>query len=97
LAGYLGIYGNTVILDHGQGVFSLYSHLSRITASEGDLLPQDGVLGASGTTGMAGGDHLHFSMLINGIFVNPLEWWDASWLDNNIEAMLPPATTKSQE
>jgi len=39
----------------------------------------------TGTTGMAGGDHLHFSMLVNGVFVTPIEWWDQHWIDVTIE------------
>jgi murein DD-endopeptidase MepM/ murein hydrolase activator NlpD len=87
-ADYLGIYGNLVILDHGQGVFSLYSHLSQIKANPGDILERGAVLGQTGTTGMAGGDHLHFSMLVNGIFTDPLEWWDPNWLRVSIEEYL---------
>ncbi|MBU0483492.1 MAG: M23 family metallopeptidase [Proteobacteria bacterium] len=83
-ADYLGIYGNVIIIDHGQGVFTLYSHLSRIDVAVGDMVEQDAGIGLSGASGMAGGDHLHFSVLINGIFVNPLEWWDAQWLKINI-------------
>ena len=83
-ADYLGIYGNTVILDHGQGVFSLYSHLSRIDTTKDTLVAKDELIGHSGATGMAGGDHLHFSMLIHGIFVTPKEWWDQHWIDVNI-------------
>ncbi len=80
----LGIYGNTVILDHGQGVFSLYSHLSQIKVQKDDRVNEDTVLGLTGTSGLAGGDHLHFSMIVNGIFVDPLEWWDSHWLKVNI-------------
>ena len=87
-ADYLGIYGNTVILDHGQGVCSLYSHLSRIDVQEGDSVESNTVIGRSGATGMAGGDHLHFSMLVNGIFVTPVEWWDQHWIDVNINDVL---------
>lgn len=87
-ADYLGIYGNMVIVDHGQGVFSLYGHLSQIKVAPGDLVKKDGLLGISGNTGMAGGDHLHFAILINGIFVNPLDWWDRNWLRLNIEQYL---------
>lgn len=87
-ADYLGIYGNMVILDHGLGVFSLYSHMSTIDVKPGDLVEKGGILGATGKTGMAGGDHLHFSMLVNGIMVNPLEWWDESWLDLHILSYL---------
>jgi murein DD-endopeptidase MepM/ murein hydrolase activator NlpD len=87
-ADYLGIYGNTVILDHGLGVFSLYSHLSQIGVVVDDIVEKGQGLGASGTSGMAGGDHLHFSILINGVLVDPLEWWDAQWLDINILSYL---------
>jgi murein DD-endopeptidase MepM/ murein hydrolase activator NlpD len=87
-ADYLGIYGNMVLLDHGQGVFSLYSHLSQINVSPQDALEQGVVLGLTGTSGMAGGDHLHFSILVNGIFVTPKEWWDQHWLDVTIEEPL---------
>ena len=87
-ADYLGIYGNTVILDHGQGIFSLYSHLSEIVVAVGELKEKGNVLGLSGSTGMAGGDHLHFSILVNGIFVTPLEWWDKQWLKLNIDDIL---------
>lgn len=83
-ADYLGIYGNMVIVDHGQGVFSLYSHLSKISVAVGETVGQGAELGNTGTSGMAGGDHLHFAVLVNGIFVNPLEWWDQSWLELNI-------------
>jgi murein DD-endopeptidase MepM/ murein hydrolase activator NlpD len=88
---YLGIYGNSVILDHGLGVFSLYSHLSQINISLDDILNKGDVLGNSGTSGMAGGDHLHFSMLVNGIFVDPKEWWDQRWIDVTIDGPLADA------
>ena len=87
-AGYLGIYGNTVILDHGQGVFSLYSHLSRIDAIVDEIVDQGKVIAYSGATGMAGGDHLHFSMLISGVFTNPIEWMDQNWIELNIKDIL---------
>jgi len=84
-ADYLGIYGNMVLVDHGQGIFSLYSHLSQINVSVGDTVDKKTVLGLTGTTGMAGGDHLHFSMLVNGVFVTPKEWWDQHWIEVTIE------------
>jgi murein DD-endopeptidase MepM/ murein hydrolase activator NlpD len=83
-AGELGIYGNTVIIDHGLGLMSLYAHLSAIDASVGKTVAKSDKIGYSGTTGLAGGDHLHFSILAGGRFVNPVEWWDASWIHNNI-------------
>ncbi|MCL7488806.1 MAG: M23 family metallopeptidase [Desulfobulbaceae bacterium] len=87
-ADYMGIYGNTVILDHGQGVFSLYSHLSRIDTLVEDVVDQGTLIAYSGATGMAGGDHLHFSIVINGVFANPLEWMDQNWIDININDIL---------
>ena len=87
-ADYLGIYGNMILVDHGQGVFSLYSHLSQINVKPGDNVEPGGLLGLTGTTGMAGGDHLHFSMLVHGIFVTPKEWWDQNWIDVTIEEPL---------
>jgi murein DD-endopeptidase MepM/ murein hydrolase activator NlpD len=84
-ADYLGIYGNMVMIDHGQGVFSLYSHLSQIDAVPDDQVDRGTVIGLTGTTGMAGGDHLHFSVLVNGVFVTPKEWWDQNWIDVTIE------------
>ncbi len=87
-ADYLGIYGNMVLIDHGQGVFSLYSHLSQINVAPGIEVDKKSVIGLTGTTGMAGGDHLHFSMLINGIFVMPKEWWDEHWIEVTIETPL---------
>lgn len=87
-AEYLGIYGYTVIIDHGQGVFSLYSHLSRIDTEVNTMLNKNDLLGHTGISGMTGGDHLHFSMIIHGVFVTHLEWWDQSWLNTNIKAFI---------
>jgi murein DD-endopeptidase MepM/ murein hydrolase activator NlpD len=82
----LGIYGNCVILDHGLGVTSLYGHLSEIDVAVGDLVERGQVIGHSGATGFAGGDHLHFAILVGGVYVDPLEWWDAKWVHERVEA-----------
>lgn len=82
--GALGIYGNTVIIDHGLGVFSLYGHLSSIATSVGKTVAKGEKIGHSGMSGLAGGDHLHFSMIVGGQFVNPQEWWDPHWLKDNL-------------
>jgi murein DD-endopeptidase MepM/ murein hydrolase activator NlpD len=84
-AGELGIYGKAVVLDHGQGLTSLYGHLSSIRVSKGQDVQKGDILGATGSTGLAGGDHLHFSILVNGVFVNPIEWWDGHWIRDNIQ------------
>jgi murein DD-endopeptidase MepM/ murein hydrolase activator NlpD len=94
-ADYLGIYGNTVILDHGLGLFSLYGHMSRIAVNKGDQVNKGQVIGATGLTGLAGGDHLHFGMYLWGTPVNPAEWWDAAWVQKKI--MEPLAATKVTE
>ena len=84
----LGIYGNCVILDHGMGVQSLYGHLSSFEVQEGQDVKKGQALGRSGQTGLAGGDHLHFSMMVNGQFVNATEWWDPHWIEDRITRKL---------
>ena len=84
LAEYFGIYGNTVVIDHGGGLMSLYSHLSSLDVEPGQEVARGDILGKTGKTGLAGGDHLHFSMLLWGMQVNPLEWWDQHWIDQRI-------------
>ncbi|HEY8535644.1 MAG TPA: M23 family metallopeptidase, partial [Vicinamibacterales bacterium] len=83
-ADYLGIYGNCVIVDHGLGVQSLYAHLSSIDVSVGQEVAMGDQLGRSGMTGLAGGDHLHFTMLVNGNPVNPVDWWSSQWMEDRI-------------
>ncbi|MBI3784300.1 MAG: M23 family metallopeptidase [Deltaproteobacteria bacterium] len=84
----LGIYGNTVVLDHGLGIFSLYGHLSTIAVHVGDPVGVKQTLGQTGETGLAGGDHLHFSIMLHGIHVDPVEWWDAHWLRDHVTSKL---------
>ncbi len=86
--GSLGIYGQTVILDHGLGLFSMYSHLSQVAVRAGDRVAKGGILGNTGSTGLAGGDHLHFSILIHHTFADPIEWWDPHWIQDNITLKL---------
>ena len=88
LAEYFGIYGNTVILDHGYGLMTLYAHLSDIEVQPDLDVARGARLGRTGDTGLAGGDHLHFSVLLHGLQVNPLEWWDAKWIENRIAGKL---------
>ncbi|NNL86203.1 MAG: M23 family metallopeptidase [Myxococcales bacterium] len=87
----LGIYGNCVVLDHGLGLSSLYAHLSRIDVAVGDEVEKSQELGRSGATGLAGGDHLHFAIMVAGTYVDPKEWWDPRWVRDHIEARLKPA------
>jgi len=89
----LGIYGNCIIIDHGLGLQSLYGHLSQIGVRKGESVSKGQIIGHTGATGMAGGDHLHLSILVGGQQVNPLEWWDPNWLKNNISNKLVLAGT----
>jgi hypothetical protein len=87
-AGDLGIYGNSVILDHGLGLFTLDIHLSSIDVKVGDSVAKRQVLGKTGETGLAAGDHLHFGVYLDGVAVLPVEWWDQKWIDDNITPKL---------
>ena len=90
-AGPLTIYGNAVIVDHGLGLQTLYGHLSSIEVKEGADVKQGQELGRTGTTGLAVGDHLHFEVLIQGVSVTPVEWWDAKWIRDHIGRPLQEA------
>jgi len=86
--GELGIYGNLIVIDHGLGLMSLYSHLSDIKVKSGDLVTKGQCIGLTGTTGLAFGDHLHMGILVGGVEVTPLEWIDAKWIRDNITGRL---------
>jgi murein DD-endopeptidase MepM/ murein hydrolase activator NlpD len=88
LAEYFGIYGNTVLIDHGAGLISLYGHLSSIDVKPGQSVKKKDILGKSGETGLAGGDHLHFGMFLQGVPVDPREWWDAKWIQDHVHDRL---------
>jgi murein DD-endopeptidase MepM/ murein hydrolase activator NlpD len=88
LARYFGIYGNTVVIDHGLGLMSLSAHLSSIEVTEGQSVERGERIGRTGATGLAGGDHLHFTALVHGMPVNPIEWWDPKWIRDRITSKL---------
>lgn len=92
--GYIGIYGNTVVIDHGFGLLSTYSHLNTIGTEKGKTISKGDIIGHTGLTGLAGGDHLHFGMIIHDTFVNPVEWWDPAWIKNNISKKIKEITSK---
>jgi hypothetical protein len=85
LAAPLGIYGNCIVVDHGYGLQSIYGHLSAIAVKEGEMVKRGQEMGKSGSTGLAGGDHLHFSMQVGGVQVSPVEWWDEHWIKDHIQ------------
>jgi len=83
-AGDLGIYGNTVIIDHGMGIATLYGHMSTLDVKVGDTVEKNGIIGRTGETGLAAGDHLHYGVYVNGVAVRPTEWWDDKWIKDNV-------------
>jgi murein DD-endopeptidase MepM/ murein hydrolase activator NlpD len=91
LARYFGIYGNAVAIDHGYGLLTLYGHLSSIDVEEGQTVERGQTIGRSGATGLAGGDHLHFTVLLQGLPVNPSEWWDDHWIHDRLKLKLGDA------
>ena len=91
-AGNLGIYGNTVVIDHGLGLQSLYAHLSSMNVAAGETVARGVEIGRSGMTGLAGGDHLHFAILLAGHPVNPAEWWDPRWVEDRVERKIREAS-----
>jgi len=93
----LGIYGKAVIIDHGLGLQSLYGHLSEIAVEKGQRVDKGDILGRTGATGLAGGDHLHFEMMISGVPVTPVEWWDGSWIEKNIGPKAKKAREKKEQ
>ena len=73
-SGWYGGYGNTVILEHGDGLTTLYAHASRLYVSEGEVVRKGAVIAAIGTTGLSTGPHLHFEVRRSGEPVEPLDY-----------------------
>jgi len=90
-ARFFGIYGNAVVIDHGYGLSTIYGHMSSIAVTEGQKIARGAIIGKTGETGLAGGDHLHFSTILQGLPVNPIEWSDGHWIQDRIARKLGPA------
>ncbi len=86
-----GIYGNMPMIDHGLGLYSLYGHCSEILVKEGDMVKAGEIIAKTGASGLALGDHLHFGILVQGIAVRPVEWFDARWIQTNIDNVFKEA------
>ena len=95
--GDLGIYGNTVIIDHGMGLFTLYSHLSSIDIKAGERVEQGQPLGKTGETGLAAGDHLHFGVYLHGAPILPVEWWDEKWIRDNVQPKIEGRSSEAAD
>jgi murein DD-endopeptidase MepM/ murein hydrolase activator NlpD len=88
----LGIFGNCIVLDHGYGLQSIYGHLREIDVKVGDMVQKGHKMGMEGQTGLAGGVHLHFSLQVDGVQVNPREWWDEHWIQDRVMSKLAPGS-----
>jgi murein DD-endopeptidase MepM/ murein hydrolase activator NlpD len=88
LAGYFGIYGNTVVIDHGYGLLTVYGHLASFAVKAGDAVTRGQVIAQSDSSGLAAGDHLHFSVVLLGEQVDAREWWDPHWIEDRLQAKL---------
>ncbi len=86
-----GIYGNMPMIDHGLGLYTLYGHCSELLVNEGDEVSAKQAIAKTGASGLALGDHLHFGILVQGIEVRPVEWFDASWIRKNIDNIFKKA------
>ena len=93
----LGIYGNCVVLDHGYSLQSIYGHMRQIDVKVGDMVKKGQKMGIAGSTGLAGGVHVHFSMQIDGVQTNPREWWDEHWIRDRILSKLDPSLAASMK
>ncbi|MBY0087442.1 M23 family metallopeptidase [Brevibacillus brevis] len=78
LADSLYLTGNTIIIDHGLNIFSIYAHLSKLEVKTGQEVKQGQVIGQMGSTGFSTGPHLHYGMLVGNTYVNPQPFFDAS-------------------
>jgi murein DD-endopeptidase MepM/ murein hydrolase activator NlpD len=86
-----GIYGNMPMIDHGLGLYSLYGHCSQLLVNEGDEVEAGQSIAKTGVSGLALGDHLHFGLLVQGIEVRPVEWFDKGWIRKNIDKIFKDA------
>ena len=90
LADRLHIYGNAVIINHGQGISSSYNHLSEIHVKAGERVENGQRIGLMGATGQATGSHLHWGMVVNGVAVAPEEWTERDFSSPAVESLFHP-------
>ena len=88
LAESLHLYGKSVVINHGQGVSTSYSHLSELRVEPGDRVKKGQLVGLMGATGQTTGPHLHWGMVVNGVAVAPEEW-----IENDFSSVQEGQTT----
>lgn len=88
---YLGLYGNSIIVDHGMGLATLYAHTSSQQVEVGEAVSANAKIAHTGASGAVFGDHLHFGVLVQGVEVNPIEWMDRNWIKLRITDILNKA------
>jgi len=82
LADWTTSYGNTIVIDHGQNIFTMYLHLSALKVQAGQMVQKGDLIGLMGSTGLATGSHLHYTQFVGGIVVDPQEWLDGKFADS---------------
>lgn len=87
----LGFYGKTVIIDHGLGLVSIYARMGSVSAHEGDRIQKGESIGTGGESGFALFPQVYYEMRMQGISVDPREWWDPTWLDSQIQGKINEA------
>lgn len=92
--GNLGIYGKTLVIDHGFGIMSLYAHTNSQDVKLGDIVSANQKIANTGMSGAVFGDHLHFGILVGGFEANPNEWLDEEWINNQIRSVAIEAKRK---
>lgn len=90
-SGENGIYGNMPMIDHGLGLYSLYGHCSEVLVTDGEEVTAGQDIAKTGVSGLALGDHLHFGIVIQGVEVRPVEWFDQEWIRKNIDNVFKEA------
>ena len=84
-AGQLGLNGNTIVIDHGVGLSTVYAHLSEIGVKVGDEVQKSQAIGKTGTSGFAQSEEVYYELRLHGVPVTPNEWWDESWVKDHID------------
>ena len=72
-------YGNTIVIDHGYNIFTMYLHMDKLNVEKGQSVNKGDIIGLMGSTGIATGSHLHFTVFVGDIIVDNYEWYDGKF------------------